>query len=235
VGSVQAERMDDGDAELANALLDLQLRYPTISFASDRLDACTLDLTYDEALCVVDFVPRKRAEFAAGRRAARKALGRFGLGSSSIVIGARGAPMFPSGYIGSISHKGNYAVAVAGSIGNIIGVGIDLEFDVETEEVALLERVSSHREVKALGLLTGAGVDSPATLTLCAKESLFKALNPLDGEPRDLQDVELSFGDGTFVVLTMEPPDHSRRVVGTFVQRGSLLISLVVIEPYVAV
>jgi 4'-phosphopantetheinyl transferase EntD len=229
---VQAEQMDDSDGALARALRDLRARYPTLSFASDRI-ADASGLTEDEALCAVDFVPRRRAEFAAGRRAARKALGRFGRGSSSVVASARGVPMYPCGYCGSITHKGGHAVAVAGLVTDITSVGIDLEFDMEPEEAELLSRVSTEREAMALDRLAAAGIESPATLILGAKEALFKALNPLDGEARDFQDVELSFDvDGSFVVSTVEPQDLAHKIVGAYVLCEGLLVSLVIVRPY---
>jgi enterobactin synthetase component D len=171
---------------LAHVLRDLGGRYPTLVFADDDVTA-TSTLAQDEEPCAADFVPRRRAEFAAGRRAARKALKILGLGSSSVTANARGVPMFPIGYCGSITHKGDHAVAVAGSITDFLAVGIDLEFDMEPEESALLARVATEREATASTRLVAAGIESPATLILCAKEALFKALNPLDGETRDFQ------------------------------------------------
>jgi 4'-phosphopantetheinyl transferase EntD len=221
------------DDELAQALAELKAQIPAVSFASDHVDMDVLAITEEETACVVDFMPRRRAEFAAGRRAARKALARFDLQSSSIVANARGVPMFPAGHFGSITHKGPFAVAAAGRVGDVISIGIDLEFDSEPEENALLARVCTERELSTAECLGQIGVTSPASLILCAKEALFKALNPLDREPRDLQDVELSFGpDGSFSVVAMEPPDRTRRVTGTFARRGDLLLSLAIVQAY---
>lgn len=231
---MHAEQMDAtlGDDALAYVLRDLGVRHPTLVFADDRVTTASR-LPEDEELYTLDFVPRRRAEFAAGRRAARKALETFGLGSSSVAANARGIPMFPAGYCGSIAHKGGYAVAVVGSITNIMSVGIDLEFDIEPDESALLARVATEREAMASDRLVAAGIASPATLILCAKEALFKALNPLDGEARDLQDVELSFEvDGSFGVAMVDPQDLAHRIAGTYARHERILISLAVIEPY---
>lgn len=234
---MHAEQMEaeQGDDALAQVLRDLGGRYPTLVFADDRVTA-TSALAEDEERCVVGFVPRRRAEFAAGRRAARKALGAFGLGASSVVATARGVPMFPAGYCGSITHKGIHAVAVAGSTADVIAVGIDLELDAEPEESALLARVATEREAMASDRLVAVGIESPATLILCAKEALFKALNPLDGEARDFQDVELSFEvDGSFGIAMVDPRDLAHRISGAYAQRGGILVSLAIVRPYACV
>lgn len=229
VDAMEAELLDQ--EALAQALRDLGARYPTLAFADDVVTDAS-GLAEDEALCAVDFVPRRRAEFAAGRRAARKALGSFGLGLSSVVATARGVPVFPPRYCGSITHKGRHAVAVAGSIAHVSSVGIDLEFDEEPEESLLLARVCTEREAHVSAQLVALGIESPATLFLCAKEALFKALYPVDGEARDFQDVEVSFDvDGSFVVAMMEPQHLARRIVGTYTRCGAFLVSLAIVEP----
>jgi 4'-phosphopantetheinyl transferase EntD len=222
--------LPDEDA-LAQALRELGARYPTLAFAADVVTDNS-GLAEDEALCALDFVPHRRAQFAAGRRAARKALSSFGLGLSSVVATARGVPVFPPRYCGSITHKGRHAVAVAGAIAHVASVGIDLEFDVEPEESVLLGRVCTESEARVSDQLVAVGLESPATLFLCAKEALFKALNPLDGVARDFQEVEVAFDvDGSFAVALVEPQQLARRIVGRYARCGAFLVSVAIVEP----
>lgn len=65
-----------------------------------------------EAAALARAWPRRRQEFAAGRRAARRALEGVGRPAVAIPVGARGAPVWPAGVLGSISHNGGVALAL---------------------------------------------------------------------------------------------------------------------------
>ena len=59
-------------------------------------------------------VQKRRREFATGRHCARSALGALGVGPAPILPGQAGAPQWPSGIVGSITHCAGYrAAAVA--------------------------------------------------------------------------------------------------------------------------
>ncbi|MFD0332642.1 hypothetical protein ACFQZ0_02275 [Streptomyces erythrogriseus] len=70
--------------------------------------------------------PRRRLEFLAGRRAARRALRAVGLDCGEIPRSGR-LPVFPPGRTASISHSTGIAVAVAGAPGRDLPLGCDLE------------------------------------------------------------------------------------------------------------
>ena len=77
--------------------------------------------------CYFSAVNKRRAEFLAGRFAAANAISRLcGLWHTPGISGS-GAPVWPQGLIGSISHSINYVVAVVrrGEQKNV-GIGIDL-------------------------------------------------------------------------------------------------------------
>jgi enterobactin synthetase component D / holo-[acyl-carrier protein] synthase len=56
---------------------------------------------------------RRRTEFCTGRRCARRALERVGCSPRPLMRGKFGQPLWPSGYLGSISHDGRFAAAIA--------------------------------------------------------------------------------------------------------------------------
>ncbi|MFH9605355.1 enterobactin synthetase [Streptomyces rochei] len=79
-----------------------------------------------EAAAAASMPARRRLEFLAGRRAARRALGAVGLDCGEIPRWGR-LPVFPPGRAASISHSAGIAVAVARAAGPGLPLGCDLE------------------------------------------------------------------------------------------------------------
>ncbi len=69
----------------------------------------------------------RRAEFAAGRASARKALGALGVPSVALPVGPGRAPVWPDGFVGSITHTDAFCAAVAGRLCDAAGLGLDAE------------------------------------------------------------------------------------------------------------
>jgi len=125
----------------------------------------------DEAVAVAKAIPKRQAEFAAGRRAARDALRNLGEGPVALPVGPRRAPVWPEGIVGSISHDAGHAIAAVARQDRARGLGIDL-----TEAAALpgetRASILPHAEEQGFDPLQ-------ARAGFSAKESLFKALFPL--------------------------------------------------------
>ncbi|MFH8935252.1 enterobactin synthetase [Streptomyces griseosporeus] len=79
-----------------------------------------------EAAAAAPMPPRRRLEFLAGRRAARRALRAVGLECGEIPRSGR-LPVFPPGRAASISHSAGIAVAVARAPDRDLPLGCDLE------------------------------------------------------------------------------------------------------------
>ncbi|HEX2760306.1 MAG TPA: hypothetical protein VHM27_07320, partial [Rhizomicrobium sp.] len=71
--------------------------------------------------------PKRRREFALGRACARAALEKLGHGGAVIGRGSNGAPLWPQGITGSITHTRDYAAAVVGEARHFSGIGVDAE------------------------------------------------------------------------------------------------------------
>jgi 4'-phosphopantetheinyl transferase EntD len=123
-----------------------------------------------EAIAVSKAVPKRVAEFAAGRRAARKALGAIGHDASDLPAGPDRAPVWPKGMTGTITHDGDLALAAAARLEDVRSLGLDL-----TEAAPLpggtRERILRHVAEEGL-------TDLEARVVFSAKESLYKALSP---------------------------------------------------------
>src|SRR5258707_14555226 len=66
-------------------------------------------------------------EFAFGRQAAAEVLASLGFETEAIPVGPRGAPRWPEGVVGSISHTDGLAISVAARATERTAIGIDVE------------------------------------------------------------------------------------------------------------
>lgn len=129
----------------------------------------------EESACVAAAVAKRRREFAFGRACSRAALARLGRGRPApVVSGEHGAPLWPPGVVGSITHvEGYYAAAVAAG-SDFAAIGIDAAANRSLPPA--VARVAAARE---LSDLPGGG--RWPTVVFSAKEAVFKAWFPLTG------------------------------------------------------
>ncbi|MDO5604515.1 MAG: 4'-phosphopantetheinyl transferase superfamily protein [Paracoccus sp. (in: a-proteobacteria)] len=115
---------------------------------------------------------RRRLDYQAGRLAAADALAALTGCADAVGRGPDGAPVWPQGIVGAISHADGRAVALTGHATRYAGLGVDLEALVTNPEdiapVVLTGTEAARLPHDALHM----------TLTFSAKESLFKALYP---------------------------------------------------------
>lgn len=129
------------------------------------------DLLGAELAAAAGMAPGRRAEFAAGRRCARRALAELGLPATAIAIGPDRAPALPPGVRGTISHA--TGVAVAAMRAGAAGIGLDLE-PADDLPGEVLPRVCIAGEEYAGP--TGLPAARWARVVFSAKESAYKAL-----------------------------------------------------------
>lgn len=127
-----------------------------------------------EATAVATAIPRRQAEFAAGRAAARAALCALGHAPVAIPAGSQRQPLWPPGIGGSIAHAAGLAVAALRRGGPL---GIDIETDAALEP-DLWPLICTPAETAALpDRDRGAYVRQ----VFSAKEAVFKAQFPVTG------------------------------------------------------
>lgn len=154
-----------------------------------------------ECALVVEASSRRIAEFSTGRYCARQALERFGCSDGVVLADKYGAPIWPAGYIGSISHCSNLAVAVVANWSADIFFGVDIE-DAANIEDGVMAMVSSPDELEKLLLLPCDDLSvSWRTVLFSAKESAFKAIFTATGCAVALRDISVAIDvDGIFNV-----------------------------------
>jgi 4'-phosphopantetheinyl transferase EntD len=141
------------------------------------------------ALLGGDAVAARRREFCLGRAAARLALRRAGGPDATIWKGAGGQPIWPPGWVGSITHTRGTAAAVVAPASGAAGVGVDME-DLSGELRAGVEEVISLPSERTW-IGRGPGAERRTKILFSAKEAAFKAFFPLAGVFLGFQDVEL--------------------------------------------
>ncbi|MBL3585607.1 4'-phosphopantetheinyl transferase superfamily protein [Rhodovulum sulfidophilum] len=152
--------------------------------------------------CRAAVVPVARTEGPKARRAAEFRAGRLAAAAASASLtgmpclagrGADGAPLWPVGLAGSISHSGGQALALVGPSARRAGLGVDIEGPLSPRVAAEIAPVALTPEERACF-----GTDPVwVGLIFSAKESLFKALSPRIGRRFDFDAARLLPGGAT--------------------------------------
>jgi enterobactin synthetase component D len=173
-------------------------------------------------------VPRRQMQFRAGRYCAMKAMEALDPQFARRHVGrtATGAPVWPLGLAGSITHTDDFASAAVASTATTVSLGIDTE------------RVMSNQQARDVGNLIASSVElrhcdvagipplEAITLVFSAKESIFKCLHPLVGRMFEFDDVRVVCVDTAAQVFRAEIVT----TLGTAFPAGTLLEGRFAIE-----
>jgi 4'-phosphopantetheinyl transferase EntD len=156
----------------------------------------------EEESLVRQAVPTRRREFAIGRAAARAALAKLGL--PAMAIGARRdrTPVWPPGFVGSITHCDGFCGAAVARSSDLAGIGFDAETAAPlpdgTGRIIYGEEEAAH--FSTLPALTGLDWGK---LAFSAKEAFTKCFYPLTDKALNFRDVQVRFGtDGDFEITS---------------------------------
>lgn len=121
--------------------------------------------------------PRRQRDYLLGRHCAASALVKAGYqGAAWLPAGQDKLPVWPVGWLGSISHAGQGAVAAVARNESCELLGIDMEKLIERSMAADISHLVAGRD--ELNLLSELGAERGLTLLFSAKEALYKALYP---------------------------------------------------------
>jgi len=153
----------------------------------------------EEQTMVAGAVDKRRREFATARGCARSALATLGVAPAPILAGERGAPQWPPGIVGSITHCAGYRAAAVAHARQMLTIGLDAEPDQAMPD-GVLDIVSLPAERARLRDLA---IMAPGTcwdrLLFSAKESVYKAWFPLARRWLGFEDADITVNtDGTF-------------------------------------
>jgi len=128
-----------------------------------------------EAAAVAGAVAERRREFGTVRHCARKALRQIGVPAVPILPDADGAPRWPAGVVGSMTHCEGYRGAAVARSGAVRSLGIDAEPHAPLPG-EVLDLVLRDEERGRHGAHPGLHWDR---IAFCAKEAVYKAWFPL--------------------------------------------------------
>ncbi|SCX60890.1 enterobactin synthetase component D [Pseudomonas sp. NFACC32-1] len=179
-------------------------------------------------------VPKRQAEFLAGRICARAALHRLDGQPCVPAIGEDRAPVWPAHVSGSITHSTGRAAAIVARKEHWQGLGMDLENLLDPERAERLAgEILTPPELLRLATTSQDDRALLVTLTFSVKESLFKALYPIVGKRFYFEHAEVlewtQDGQVRLRLLTdlSEQWRHGSELQAQFGVKDSQLLSLV--------
>ena len=189
-----------------------------------------------EEAVIARAVDKRRREFTTARACARAALARLGLPPAAILPGAAGAPQWPPGVVGSMTHCAGYRGSAVAWARDVLALGLDAEPDAPLPE-GVLGTVAVAEERAALRALAQA---APAPcwdrLLFSAKESVYKAWFPLTGRWLGFEDAVITFdaAGGTFAARLLVPgPRLDGRLLtgftGRWLARDGLVLTAIAV------
>lgn len=145
---------------------------------------------------------RRKHESDTVRALAKRMLARRGVTVTEIPKHAEGFPIWPDGWVGSLSHSSGWCAAAVGRASVVRGVGVDVENPIRMKSPMWAHILSANerRGMEALGVEEAA---VRATAVFGAKEALFKTLSPLGLTVPGFLQVEIEWnGAGRFHAKT---------------------------------
>lgn len=192
-----------------------------VGFAARTKDSAS-DYSLDPAearLLSPRMMPRRRDEFILGRAAAHGALMQIGISPPPAILqGPLHEPVWPQGYVGSITHTEGIAVCAVCSQDHAAGIGIDLERIPERFDQDFCQIVGTQDERAWVG-----GDALRLIRIFSAKEAAFKGFFPQAGAYLDFMDAGLSWNNQGFQGRLMRP-------IGPYPQGFEFLVGSIVIS-----
>ncbi|AXK34533.1 4'-phosphopantetheinyl transferase [Streptomyces armeniacus] len=186
----------------------------------------------EEAEVIAKAVAQRRREFTTVRACARAALGRLGLPPAPLLPGKRGAPQWPDGIVGSMTHCEGYRAAVVSRASRSLAIGIDAEPNGPVPD-GVLEAISLPSEQKWVSALSARRPEVHwDRLLFSAKESVFKTWYPQTGIELDFVEAEIEVDESerTFEARFLVPAPliggtHMRGFSGRWLVRDGLIVT----------
>ena len=175
----------------------------------------------EEEAVIAEAVAKRGREFITARFCARRALAELGFPAVPLVPGERGAPSWPAGVVGSMTHCEGFRAAAVAREADLASLGIDAEPALPLPD-GVFESVTIPAE---RGPLAALAMTTPGVpwdrLLFCAKEAVYKAWFPLTHRWLDFEEAHVVFQrDGGFRArLLVDGPTVDGRTLDGFTGR----------------
>ena len=205
-----------------------------VAAAERRDDPPQATLFPEEEPIVARAVDKRRREFTTVRHCARLALAELGVPPAAIVPGERGAPTWPSGVVGSMTHCAGYRAAAVAHAADVLSLGIDAEphgpLPAGVERAVALPEEREH-----LRRLAAAHPDVHwDRLLFTAKETVYKTWFPLARRWLGFEDARLAIDPtaGSFTAHLLVPgpvlaDGELTHIAGRWLVRDGLVLTAI--------
>lgn len=210
---------------------------PAVVSVATTDDVAAPDLFPEEAALVEKAVPKRVREFGTTRHCARSALAQLGVARAPILRDRRGAPGWPAGTVGSMTHCDGFRAAAVARKSDIVTLGIDAEPHARIPE-GVLETITVGDEPARIGKLVHTRPEVHwDRLLFSAKESVYKAWYPITGRWLDFTEAEFDIdpANGGFTARLLVPgpelPGHGtlKGFTGRWAVRDGVIMTSVVL------
>ena len=160
---------------------------------------------------------KRLQEFAAGRACARRALAELGVHDFAVRAAADRQPIWPAGFVGSITHTTDLCAAVVARRSDVVAVGLDSEV-VGAPTPDIWQTICRPEELAWVDSLDAPQRPAAVTLLFSAKEAFYKCQYPLTAEWLDFHDLRIDAADwrdsaGVFRVTPQRALQFDRHAV----------------------
>ena len=164
-----------------------------------REDVPTDSLFAEEQQSLLRAVPKRSAEFAAGRACARAGLTQLGFAPVALPAAADRSPIWPAGATGSITHTHGFCAAVVARRAQIRALGVDAE-PLDSVKPHLWRRICTSEELAILQTQDATAAVRAATIIFSAKEAFYKCQHTLSAEWLGFSDIDVELQADGFLI-----------------------------------
>lgn len=194
----------------------------------------------DEEALIARSVEARRREFTTGRHCAHRALQDLGRPAAAILPDVKGAPRWPAGVVGSITHCAGYRAAAVAPAARVRSVGIDATPGEPLPEGVLEAVALPAEQVRVRAQLERWPAVRWDRVLFSAKESIYKTWYPLTRRPLGFEEADVTFhrsadpGAGGFTARILPPVrdlGFPQELTGRWLAYDGLVLTAITLRP----
>lgn len=197
-----------------------------------RIQSNPPELLEEEFSLVTDVSPFRGQQIRTCRHLCRKGIESLGGRSNSPILSEKnGAPIFPIGFHGSISHTKSHCVVAVVRSNTISRIGIDIEEKAKYFEQHEWRLISTEIEREDAHLYPQLSMDQYVSVLFSTKEAIYKCVSGILVDELEFTDVVCRNQSGksefdVTVLRAIDPIYSQEKIATNWCIKGDLIISL---------
>lgn len=199
-------------------------------------DTGAANLFAEEEEIISHAAQKRRREFTTVRGCARAAMARLGIDPVPILPDAWGAPRWPDGVVGSMTHCNGYRASALAWRRDVVTLGVDAEPNAPLPDGVLDVIAAPAEQLMLRELSETIGGICWDRMLFSAKEAIYKAWYPLTTSWLGFSEVSVHFDPmgGTFIGQLLVPGPRTpngvlRNFPGRWVARAGLVVTAIAV------